>query len=131
MVDFFRITLISIIHIIKAPFFFRIDAEPIDLQLDYWTVDPSGSANLSSGPGSGVSSSAVTIKLRSDHSSSRTESKKESSKASEVGGGNKASIKTSVWFMQVLRLGVPSSEQPTFNMHYGLKEKKQKSKYFI
>ena len=112
-------------------FIFRNDAEPIDLQLDYWTVDSNstGSTNLSFDSGSRVSSnlsSMTSSKLRSDHSSSRTDSKRDNSKGSEV--GNKASIKTSVWFMQVNRLGVPSSEQPTFLMHYGLKEKKQKSK---
>ena len=115
-------------------FFFRNDAEPIDLQLDYWTVDSNstGSTNLSFDSGSRVSSnlsSMTSSKLRSDHSSSRTDSKRDNSKGSEV--GNKASIKTSVWFMQVNRLGVPSSEQPTFLMHYGLKEKKQKSKWFF
>ena len=115
-------------------FFFRNDAEPIDLQLDYWTVDSNstGSTNLSFDSGSRVSSnlsSMTSSKLRSDHSSSRTDSKRDNSKGSEV--GNKASIKTSVWFMQVNRLGVPSSEQPTFLMHYGLKEKKQKSKFFF
>jgi hypothetical protein len=111
----------------------RIDAEAIDLQLDYWTMDSSasGSTNLSSA-GSGVSSNLTSMtssKLRgSDHSSSRTESKREGGKGSEVaGGGNKASIKTSFWFLQVLRLGVPSNDQPNFNMHYGLKEKKQKT----
>ena len=70
--------------------FFRIDAEAIDLQLDYWTMDSpaSGLTNLSSA-GSGVSSNLTSItssKLRgSDHSSSRTESKREGGKGSEVG----------------------------------------------
>ena len=69
--------------------FFRIDAEAIDLQLDYWTMDSpaSGLTNLSSA-GSGVSSNLTSItssKLRgSDHSSSRTESKREGGKGSEV-----------------------------------------------
>ena len=70
-------------------FIFRIDAEAIDLQLDYWTMDSpaSGSTNLNSA-GSGVSSNLTSMtssKLRgSDHSSSRTESKREGGKGSEV-----------------------------------------------
>ena len=53
-------------------------------------------------------------------------------RGSDSQGGGKASIKTSIWFMQVMKLGVANTsagEQPTFTMHYWLKEKKQKSKY--
>merc|ERR1719323_2093124 len=64
----------------------RNDAEPIDLQLDYWTVDSNstGSTNLSFDSGSRVSSnlsSMTSSKLRSDHSSSRTDSKRDNSRA--------------------------------------------------
>ena len=55
-------------------------------------------------------------------------------RGSDSQGGGKASIKTSIWFMQVMKLGVANTsagEQPTFTMHYWLKEKKQKSKYIL
>ena len=55
-------------------------------------------------------------------------------RGSDSQGGGKASIKTSIWFMQVMKLGVANTsagEQPTFTMHYWLKEKKQKSKLKI
>ena len=69
---------------------------------------------------------------RTDHSTSRSEARRDFGRGSEQGGG-KASIKTSVWFMQVMKLGVAntSADQQTFTMHYWLKEKKQKSKYII
>ncbi len=113
----------------------RPDVEPIDLQLDYWTVEGSNPGSSAPGPGSaaGLASSVSSMTSsgkRMDHSSSRSDSRREFGRSSESGGG-KASIKTSVWFMQVIKPFLPvtgSGEQPTFTMHYWLKEKKQKSK---
>jgi len=120
----------------------RPDLEPIDLQLDYWTADglSSGSGGAS-GPGApGSTSGGLTSSVSSmstggkgrnaDHSSSRTDSKRDFGRGSDSQGGGKASIKTSIWFMQVMKLGVANTsagEQPTFTMHYWLKEKKQKT----
>ena len=111
--------------------YFRPDHEPIDLQLDYWTAEASVNPNI---PGSGFVSgqgndkSGSQMPKRTDHSTSRSESKRDFGRNSEMGGG-KASIKTSVWFMKVMKLGI--SDQPTFTMHYWLKEKKQKSKFWF
>ena len=104
--------------------FFRPDHEPIDLQLDYWTADASSNPN-------NPDYSQKELKRGIDHSSSRSDSKRDfgiRSSNSENMGGGKASIKTSVWFMKVMKLGLISDQQPTFTMHYWLKEKKQKSK---
>ena len=71
-------------------------------------------------------------KRNADHSSSRSDTKREFGRGSDSQGGGKSSIKTTIWFMQVMKLGVANTsagEQPTFAMHYWLKEKKQKSKY--
>ena len=116
----------------------RSDAEPIDLQLDYWTVGDPAVGSMSgqddrSERSSGLSSLSGSVSKRSGlEGSLRSDSRKGGGGGGEAGGG-KASIKTSIWFMQVLRLGVPSNsgEQPTFAMHYWLKEKKQKSKSLI
>jgi len=122
----------------------RPDVEPIDLQLDYWTADgssigPSGSgiSGVGTGSTSGVSGLASSVssmstggKRNADHSSSRSDSKREFGRGSDSQGGGKSSIKTSIWFMQVMKLGVANTsagEQPTFTMHYWLKEKKQKT----
>ena len=106
--------------------FFRPDHEPIDLQLDYWTAD------ASSNPNNPDHSQKELNKRGIDHSSSRSDSKRDfgirSSNSEMSAGGGKASIKTSVWFMKVMKLGLISDQQPTFTMHYWLKEKKQKSK---
>ena len=67
------------------------------------------------------------LSKRADHSTSRSDSKRDFGRNSDLSGG-KASIKTSVWFMKVMKLG-SISDQPTFTMHYWLKEKKQKSKF--
>lgn len=103
----------------------RPDHEPIDLQLDYWTAD------ASSNPNNPDHSQKELNKRGIDHSSSRSDSKRDfgirSSNSEMSAGGGKASIKTSVWFMKVMKLGLISDQQPTFTMHYWLKEKKQKT----
>lgn len=113
----------DVILLLKTPYIFsRPDLEPIDLQLDYWIADGSGSGANASGSGTGQGSRSGL--------ESRSDSKREFGLGgSGSNNSGKASIKTSVWFMQVMKLGVPSSsgEQPTFTMHYWLKEKKQKS----
>lgn len=101
--------------------FYRPDHEPIDLQLDYWTE--------SSNPNN---PDQLKDLKRTDHSSSRSDSKRDfgiRSSSEQSAGGGKASIKTSVWYMKVMKLGI-SDQLPTFTMHYWLKEKKQKSKFF-
>lgn len=120
-------------------------AEPVDLQLDFWTVGDAGLGFNTSGLGglsgsgisgvsssvSGMSGSSLASVKRQDHTArSDFSSKRGGGSSSEAaGGGAKASIKTSIWFMQVLRLGVANStgDQPTFSMHYWIKEKKQKT----
>ena len=76
--------------------FFRPDLEPIDLQLDYWTADgsssgPSGSSGPAPGPTSGgltssVSSMSAGGKRNADHSSSRTDSKRDFGRGSDSQG---------------------------------------------
>merc|ERR1712223_929886 len=124
----------------------RPDVDPIDLQLDYWTADgsstgPGGSGisgvntgSTSGGVVGGIASSVSSMstggKRNADHSSSRSDTKREFGRGSDSQGGGKSSIKTSIWFMQVMKLGVANTsagEQPTFAMHYWLKEKKQKT----
>ena len=96
--------------------------EPMDLQLDYWTMTSRDDKET----GSGVTGLSGLVNI--------VESQKDSRKS--VPGscygdsGTKASIKTSIWQMQIQRLGVQSvSDQPTFTMQYYLKEKKSKGKF--
>jgi hypothetical protein len=61
-------------------------------------------------------------------SSQKPESKRGGAGSGYGDGGAKASIKTSIWRMQIHRLGVQSvADQPTFSMQYWLKEKKSKA----
>lgn len=83
-----------------------VSSEPIDLHLDYWQGTNIG--------GNGVGSEAQ--KARGGPSTSNRESD------SVV----KSSIKTSIRFMQVQRLG-GGGESNTFSMQYWLKEKKPKN----
>ena len=108
----------------------------MDLQLDYWTVAPlDGSSQVSSaGPGS-LSESLDTSK--SEVKGARGLSAAAGGQGAgggDGGAGSKYSIKSSIWFMQIQRLGsllsvnLQDQQQPTFSMLYRLKEKKQKSK---
>jgi hypothetical protein len=113
----------------------RPDVEPIDLQLDYWTCDGSSTGPSASDIVGGLANSVSSMstgggKRNADHSSSRSDTKRDFGRGSDSQGGGKSSIKTSIWFMQVMKLGVANTsagEQPTFAMHYWLKEKKQKT----
>ena len=95
--------------------------EPMDLQLDYWVMSSkdekeSGSSIVSLGGLGSIGDSSQKPEFR------------KSAPASGYGdGGAKSSIKTSIWRMQIQRLGVQSvSDQPAFSMQYWLKEKKSK-----
>lgn len=101
------------------------------MQLDYWTTDQAGPGSGSSNfTVSGIPGSSEKPGMPSGKRGSEVrEPKRESGKSGSETG--KASIKTSVWFMQVLRLGsgLEINQAATFTMHYWLKEKKQKSEY--
>ena len=93
----------------------------MDLQLDYWMTSTKEEKETSSGV---VSLSGLS---NIGDSSQKLEFKKSGPGSGYGDGGSKASIKTSIWRMQVQRLGVQSvSDQPTFSMQYWLKEKKSK-----
>ena len=95
----------------------------MDLQLDYWVMSYKDEKESSSG--------VVSLGgLGSIGDSSQKPEFRKSGIGSGYGDcGTKASIKTSIWRMQIQRLGVQSvSDQPTFSMQYWLKEKKSKGK---
>ena len=93
----------------------------MDLQLDYWMLlSKDEKESSSSVVGLGGLANIVD-------SSQKPESRKSVPGSGYGDGGSKASIKTSIWRMQIQRLGVQSvSDQPTFSMQYWLKEKKSK-----
>ena len=95
----------------------------MDLQLDYWMMlSKDEKESSSSVVGLGGLANIVD-------SSQKPESRKSVPGSGYGDGGSKASIKTSIWRMQIQRLGVQSvSDQPTFSMQYWLKEKKSKGK---
>ena len=93
----------------------------MDLQLDYWMMSSKDEKEASSG----------VVSLRGlgniGDSGQKSEFKKSGPGSGYGDSGAKASIKTSIWRMQIQRLGVQSvSDQPTFSMQYWLKEKKSK-----
>ena len=84
--------------------------EPMDLQLDYWMMlSKDEKESSSSVVGLGGLANIVD-------SSQKPESRKSVPGSGYGDGGSKASIKTSIWRMQIQRLGVQSvSDQPTFS----------------
>ena len=93
----------------------------MDLQLDYWMMSSKDEKEASSGV---VSLSGLG---NIGDSGQKSEFKKSGPGSGYGDSGAKASIKTSIWRMQIQRLGVQSvSDQPTFSMQYWLKEKKSK-----
>ena len=108
----------------KTCVYFRSEfVEPMDLQLDYWMMTCKDEKETGSG-GVGLSGLANIV-----DSSQKLESRKSVPGSGYGDGGTKASIKNSIWRMQIQRLGVQSvSDQPTFSMQYYLKEKKSKGK---
>ena len=116
-------------------------SEAMDLQLDYWTnLVELTNTNTGGGGGSGdfVTDGGSGSKQKLIGSASIPSG----SNIAEAGGGGsgggvegpniKFSIKSSIWFMQIARLGMEHASnthpnhQPTFTMQYRLKEKKQK-----
>ena len=94
----------------------------MDLQLDYWMTFTKDEKESSSGVVGLIQANIVD-------SSQKQESRKSVPGSGYGDSGTKASIKTSIWRMQIQRLGVQSvSDQPTFSMQYWLKEKKSKGK---
>ena len=93
----------------------------MDLQLDYWMMSCKDEKESGSGV-VGLSGLANIV-----DSSQKQDSRKSVPGSGYGDSGTKASIKTSIWRMQIQRLGVQSvSDQPTFSMQYYLKEKKSK-----
>jgi hypothetical protein len=94
----------------------------MDLQLDYWMMLSKDEKE----PSSGIVSLSGLGNI--GDSSQKSDFKKSGPGSGYGDCGSKASIKTSIWRMQIQRLGVQSvSDQPTFSMQYWLKEKKSKA----
>ena len=91
----------------------------MDLQLDYWMISSKEEKELGVVSLGGLGSIG--------DSGQKSESKRGGTGSGYGDSGAKASIKTSIWRMQIHRLGVQSiADQPTFSMQYWLKEKKSK-----
>ena len=91
----------------------------MDLQLDYWMISSKEEKELGVVSLGGLGSIG--------DSGQKSESKRGGAGSGYGDSGAKASIKTSIWRMQIHRLGVQSiADQPTFSMQYWLKEKKSK-----
>ena len=98
----------------------------MDLQLDYWMITSKDDKDI----GSGVVSLSGLGSI--GDSSQKSEAKRGGAGSAYGDSGAKASIKTSIWRMQIHRLGVQSvADQPTFSMQYWLKEKKSKGIYIF
>ena len=116
-------------------------SEAMDLQLDYWTnLVELTNTNTGGGGSSGdfVTDGGSGSKQKLVGSASIPCGSSIAEAGGSGGGGGvegpniKFSIKSSIWFMQIARLGMEHASnthpnhQPTFTMQYRLKEKKQK-----